>query len=114
MQRKAVQQLTILATSCAIALFAADAWKTKDSSQWTSEDVTKILTDSPWAKDKTVAPEGGNQQRGNRRGMGQGGGIGFPGGGYPRGGGYPGGGYPGGGYPGGGYPGGGYPGGGYP
>ena len=129
MQRKAVRQLTILAAG-AMALFAADAWKTKDSKEWTSEEVTKVLTDSPWAKDQTVAPEGAGQQqqRGGRRGGMGGGGIGFPGGGggYPGGGGgYPGGGggYPGGGggYPGGGggYPGGGggYPnggGGGYP
>lgn len=95
-------------------LFAADPWKTKDSKEWTSEEVTKVLTDSPWAKDKTVAPEGAAQPQRGRRGMGGGGmggggigggGIGFPGGGYPRGGGgYPnsgGGGYPngGGGYP---------------
>ncbi len=86
-------------------LFAADFWKTKDSSQWTSDEVNKLLTDSPWAKEKTIAPQGAGQ----RRGMGRRGGFGFPGGGL--GGGYPGGG---GGYPGGGggYPGGG--GGGYP
>jgi hypothetical protein len=89
-------------------LFASDFWKTKDSSQWDSDEVNKMLSDSPWAKAKTVQPE--SQQQ--RRGMGRRGGFGFPGGGL----GYPGGGYPGGGYPGGGYPGGGYPqgGGGYP
>lgn len=96
-------------------LFASDFWKTKDSSQWDSDEVNKMLSDSPWAKPKTVQP----QAQGQRRGFGRRGGFGFPGGGYP-GGGYPGGGYPGGGvgYPGGGYPsgGGGYPngGGGYP
>jgi hypothetical protein len=89
----------------ALVLFAADFWKTKDSSQWTSEEINKVLSDSPWAKGKTVQPQQSQPQRGMGR---RGGGFGYPGGGYP-GGGYPGGGYPGGG---GGYPGGG--GGGYP
>jgi hypothetical protein len=77
-------------------LFAADFWKTKDSSQWSDDEISKILSDSPWAKAKTVQPEQAQQRR---PGMGRRGGFGFPGGGY----GYPGGG---GGYPGGG---GGYP-----
>jgi hypothetical protein len=83
-------------------LFAADFWKTKDSSQWTDDEISKVLSDSPWAKAKTVQPQ---QSQTQRRGMGRRGGFGFPGGGgYPGGGGgYPGGG---GGYPGGG---GGYP-----
>ncbi len=109
-----VLQIGVAGTACAVMLFASDFWKTKDSSQWDSDEVNKMLSDSPWAKAKTVQPEGQQQ----RRGFGRRGGFGFPGGGYP-GGGYPGGGYPGGGYPGGGYPGGGggYPnggGGGYP
>ena len=92
-------------------LFAAESWKNKDYTQWTDTEINKVLTDSPWAKEMTVAPQGSGY--GRRRG------IGFPGAGYPGGGpgvGYPGGGYPGGGvgYPGGGYPGGGNPGGGYP
>jgi hypothetical protein len=92
-------------------LFASDFWKTKDSSQWTDEEISKILSESPWAKAKTVQPQQSQTQR--RGGGGRRGGFGFPGGGL--GGGYPGGG--GGGYPqggGGGYPqggGGGYPGG---
>lgn len=102
----------ITGTACAMMLFASDFWKTKDSSQWDSDEINKMLSDSPWAKAKTVQP----QAQAQRRGFGRRGGFGFPGGGYP-GGGYPGGGYPGGGYPGGGggYPnggGGGYPGGG--
>ncbi len=107
-------QIGIVGSACAAMLFAADFWKTKDSSQWTDDEVSKVLSESPWAKAKTVQPE----QTQQRRGMGRrGGGFGFPGGGLG-GGGYPGGG---GGYPGGGggYPGGGggYPqsgGGGYP
>src|SRR5580658_4235369 len=88
--------------ACALVLFAADFWKTKDSSQWTSEEINKVLSDSPWAKGKTVQPQQSQPQRGMGR---RGGGFGYPGGGYP-GGGYPGGG--GGGYPNGGgnYPGG--------
>jgi hypothetical protein len=96
----------IAGSACAAMLFAADVWKTKDSSQWTDEDINKVLNESPWAKAKTVQPQ---QSQTQRRGMGRrGGGFGFPGGGL--GGGFPGGG---GGYPqgGGGYPqsGGGYP-----
>lgn len=101
------------------AFASKDFWETKPSSDWNSEEVDKMITKSPWAKDASVTS--GNRMGGpgnggggrSRGGLGfPGGGIGFPGGGYP-GGGYPGGG---GGYPGGGggYPGGGggYPGGG--
>jgi hypothetical protein len=95
-------QIGIAGSACAAMLFAAsDFWKTKDSTVWTDEEVSKILSDSPWAKAKTVQPQ---QQQARRPGGGRRGGFGFPGGGL--GGGYPGGG---GGYPGGG---GGYPGGG--
>ncbi|HEV8041502.1 MAG TPA: hypothetical protein VGP62_21685 [Bryobacteraceae bacterium] len=106
MQRKLFLQVTLVGCLCAVALLASDFWKTKDYTQWSSEEVTKVLTDSPWAKEITVTSgQQGQQQRrgGGRRGGGMGGGGGYPGGG----GGYPGGG---GGYPGGG--GGGYPGGG--
>jgi hypothetical protein len=95
-------QLGAASAVCALALFAADFWKTKDSTLWNSEEINKLLSDSPWARAKTVQPQQSTPQRGMGR---RGGGFGFPGGG-----GYPGGGYPGGG---GGYPngGGGYPGG---
>jgi len=105
MHRNQILGIAFAGTACAVALFAAESWKNKDYTKWTDDEINKVLTDSPWAKEMTVAPQGSGY--GRRRG------IGFPGGGYP-GGGYPGGGYPGGGYPGGGYPGGGYPGGGYP
>ena len=97
-------RVAAVGVTCALALSAADFWKTKDSSRWSNEEIDKILNDSPWAKAKKIEP----QQDLRRRGMGRRGGIGFPGG-YP--GGYPGGGYPGGTpYPGGNpYPGGGYP-----
>src|SRR5580698_7268969 len=99
-------QIGIAGSACAAMLFAAsDFWKTKDSTVWTDEEVSKILSDSPWAKAKSVQPQ---QQQARRPGGGRRGGFGFPGGGL--GGGYPGGG---GGYPGGGggdpQSGGGYP-----
>src|ERR1700738_317745 len=106
-------QLGAAGLAFAIALLAADFWKTKDSSQWTNEEVNKLLTDSPWAKELNVTSQqpGAGQRRGNgagRRGGGigfPGGGIGFPGGGDPGGGGCPrGGGYPGGSPNGGQYP----------
>jgi hypothetical protein len=96
-----IVQIGIAGSACAAMLFAADFWKTKDSSLWTDEEISKVLSDSPWAKAKTVQPE---QAQTRRPGMGRrGGGFGFPGGGLG-GGGYPqggGGGYPqgGGGYP---------------
>ena len=93
------------------AFGSKDFWETKPSSDWNSEEVDRMITKSPWAKEVTITS--GNRSTGpgsggggrSRGGIGfPGGGIGFPGGG----GGYPGGG---GGYPGGGR-GGGYPGGG--
>jgi len=113
MQQTTLKQITIAGAVCT-ALFAADAWKTKDYTQWTSEETNIVLTDSPWAKQLNVSVP--QSYGGQQRGAGQGGGGGYPGGG----GGYPGGGggYPGGGGRGGGigFPGGGggmgYPGGG--
>jgi hypothetical protein len=98
------------------AFGSKDFWETKPSKDWNSEEVDKMITKSPWAKEATVnsgnrmgSPGnggGGGYPGGRRGGLGlPGGGIGYPGGGYPGGGGYPsGGGYPngGGGYPGGG------------
>jgi hypothetical protein len=108
MQRNPFLQLTLVGSLCAVALLASDFWKTKDYTQWSSDEVTKVLTDSPWAKEITVTSgQQGQQRRGGGRRGGMGGGYPGGGGGYPGGGGgYPGGG---GGYPGGG---GGYPGGG--
>lgn len=99
--------VTIGLLGLGLTAFAADFWKDKAYTQWSDDEVTKMLSSSPWAQStKASAPNQGAGQRGGRGGRGGGGGmggprIGFPGGG---GGGYPGGG---GGYPGGG--GGGYP-----
>jgi len=94
-------RIGIAGSACAVLLLASDFWKTKDSTLWTDEEINKILSDSPWAKAKTIQPQASQPGRGMGR---RGGGFGFPGGGGI---GYPGGGYPGGGgrYPGGGgYP----------
>jgi Glycine rich protein family len=104
MHQKHIVGMVCAGVACAMVLLAAEPWKNKDSAQWTDDDINKLLTDSPWAKEKTVSPQ--RQQPYGQRGMGRRGGMGggYPGGGYPGGGGgYPGGG---GGYPGGG---GGYP-----
>jgi hypothetical protein len=105
MQRKTLQQMSVLGSVCAVALFASDVWKTKDYTQWSSEEVYKVLNDSPWAKQKNITGgESGQGQRRSSSGQGRGGGMGGGGGrggiGFPGGGGglgYPGGGYPGGG-----------------
>ncbi len=85
-------------------LFAADTWKSKDPSQWSSEDISKILNDSPWAKHVSASAQQNMGQRGRRMGGMGGGGLGLPGGmggggGYPGGGGGYGGRGGGGGYP---------------
>jgi hypothetical protein len=94
---------TIMAGSA--LLYAADAWASKDPSQWSSEDVDKLLNDSPWAKHVSASAQAG--QRGGGRGMGRmGGGMGGMGGGMGMPGGMGGGGGYGGRGGGGGYPGG--------
>lgn len=59
--------------------FAADFWITKDFLQWSEKEVTKMLTNSPWARTVSITMGGGGGMRG---GMGRGrGGGGGPGGG---------------------------------
>ena len=110
LNRQSVCLLTI-----ATAMMASEGpWKDKSASEWTIDEASEVLSDSPWAK--TVHPtmaetkNDGRQRSGIGRGVGiglPGIGIGLPGGmGRTSPGGYPGGGYPGGGRPGGGYPGG--------
>ncbi len=72
-------QIGMAGSACALMLFAGDFWKTKDSTLWTDDEVSKILSDSPWAKAKTVQPQ---QSQARQPGMGRrGGGFGYPGGG---------------------------------
>ena len=63
-------QIGIAGSACAVMLFAADFWKTKDASQWTDDEISKVLSDSPWAKAKTVQPQQSQMARrgGGRRG----------------------------------------------
>jgi hypothetical protein len=87
------------------AFASKDFWEAKPASEWTSDEIDRMLTKSPWAKDASTMSNG--QGLGNGGGRSRGGGIGFPGGGggigFPGGGvGFPGGGRQGGGYPGGG------------
>jgi hypothetical protein len=84
------RDVLLLAGSVCIGSRQANAssgafWNKKAPSQWSADEVSRLLNKSPWAKEITAqyAPGEGRQ-----------------GGGRP--GGYPGGGYPGGGYPGGG------------
>jgi hypothetical protein len=36
--------------AAAIAICAGEIWSTKDYTQWTAEDVNRLLTDSPWTR----------------------------------------------------------------
>jgi hypothetical protein len=72
----AVPGISVLMLGC-VAVFGGDSWRDKASSDWTADEVTRILNDSPWAQQvKLQMGEGG---RGS--GMGRGGGMGGPGGG---------------------------------
>src|SRR5690242_5682235 len=73
-------------------------WNKKPPSDWTSQEIDRLITKSPWAKAVKAQYVSGtaNSQAGGSHPTGRSGG-GYPGGG-------PGGGYPGGSYPGGGYP----------
>ena len=88
------------------AFASKDFWEAKPAGDWTSDEIDRMLTKSPWAKDASVMSSEQGLGNGSGRSRG-GGGIGFPGGGggigFPSGGvGFPGGG---GGRQGGGYPG---------
>ena len=87
---------------------SSDFWNKKEPAEWSSQEIDKLVTKSPWARQVTAQSAAMSRQFGGGAGdPGLGGGGGNPGGGNPGGGGYPGGGgsYPGGGgmgYPGGG------------
>jgi hypothetical protein len=80
---------------------SSDFWNKKEPAEWSAEEIDKLATKSPWAKEVNAASaavsrpySGGGGNGGNRGGGGMGDpGIGGGGGGYPGGGGgYPGGG----------------------
>jgi hypothetical protein len=63
--------------------FAKEFWETKPASEWSSEEVDRMLTKSPWAKEAVVSYNGGpggfgdeDSTTGRPRGTGGGGGIG--------------------------------------
>jgi hypothetical protein len=77
---------------------SSDFWNKKEPAEWSSEEIDKLVTKSPWAKEVNATSDAMNRNSGVSGGSDPG--IGGGGGGYPGGGGgYPGGG---GGYPGGG------------
>jgi hypothetical protein len=85
-------------------LYAAnsDFWNKKDPANWSSDEIDKLVTKSPWAKQVNASSPAMSRGYGDNGGSGGGGmgdpGIGGTGGGYPGGGGgYPGGGMGGGG-----------------
>jgi hypothetical protein len=79
--------LILLFTVGSLLVSGADFWKDKQSSEWSSKDVKRMLTNSPWAKEVALEggggmPAGGGGGRGGgRRGGGGGMGGGMPGGG---------------------------------
>jgi len=87
-RRGLLQLAAVAAAQSGSRLYAGESefWNKKDPSQWSSDEIEKLKTKSPWAKTVNVSL----QQSGSG---GNGGGIGYPGGG----GGYPGGGMGGGG-----------------
>src|ERR1017187_4405173 len=85
-----------------LRLYAAssDFWNKKEPAEWSSEEIDKLVTKSPWARQVNASSAAMSRQSGGSGGGGgNGGGMGDPGiggggGGYPGGGGM---GYPGGG-----------------
>ena len=56
-------------------LWAGDFWEDKEFTQWSEKDVEKLMTNSPWAKQVTVALSmGGRGGRGGGGMSGRGGG----------------------------------------
>src|ERR1700688_3117573 len=75
-------KITLAALGAAAALCAADAWKNTDFTQWSQEDVKKVLTKSPWAREVSVSagmpgamPSGGGRSRRGGGGDSGGGGM---------------------------------------
>ena len=75
-----------------------DFWNKKAPADWTSQEIDRLITKSPWAKavKAQYAAGAGSSRDGGGYPGGTGTGGGYPGGGQGGGGGYPGGGYPGG------------------
>src|SRR5579871_721091 len=84
-RREALWLATGACLRSATRLYAgeSDFWNKKEPSEWTSEEVDKLTTKSPWAKEVTVTSGVGGRgyPGGGRRGGMGGGGMGYPGGG---------------------------------
>ena len=93
MNNKIALRVGLAAMACAVAFCASDVWNSKQSTDWTSDDINRILTDSPWAKQVNASfdstgrgggmggPGGGGGGMGRGGGGMGGGGMGYPGGG---------------------------------
>src|SRR3989442_368856 len=62
--------LVCIAVLGSMLVWAAESWRNKQVSEWTPTDVTKILSNSPWAHEVTVTMSAGSGQSGGRRGGG--------------------------------------------
>jgi hypothetical protein len=67
MRRMIVMSLAGMLLATGASLLAEDFWAKKDYMQWSDDEVKKLMTNSPWAKDITVAaPLGAIGGRGQR------------------------------------------------
>lgn len=62
MKQRTVRKLRfgVVFAACTATVFAAQRWGSKPYTEWSSEDVERLLTDSPWAKQASAsfgAPE---------------------------------------------------------
>jgi hypothetical protein len=64
------------ALSAPLVLLAGDFWRDKEPAQWSSDEVSQMLTKSPWARQVSASPNqsGDSQDSGRGGGMGRGGG----------------------------------------
>lgn len=74
MKKLILPLLTMLMFVAGLSLWAADIWVAKPYTEWNDKDITKIMSDSPWAKKVSVEFE--NMGRGGGAPAGGGGGGG--------------------------------------
>src|SRR5271170_5137710 len=73
MKKHTLPVLILLTFVAALTLWAADVWVAKPYTDWTTKDIQKIMSDSPFAKSVTVIFENGGRG-GIAAGSGKGGG----------------------------------------
>jgi hypothetical protein len=76
MKKLSLRLLTLFMFVAGLALWAADVWVAKPYTEWTDKDLTKIMSDSPWAKKVSVAMSAGGGPAAAGAGGGGGGGRG--------------------------------------